>query len=175
MPFQETIKYLNSSEVQGLLLPFKTIFILLSIFFAGAISYFIYKTPEDVLNEKQKYSDFLFFNNFKKFSDTKFKKAWKKACQFLKNDLEPEYKLAVLEAYALFSDLLAERGWRGENLAVQLDSARSDKDFMFDRENLLRLSNLRESIVADKNYRLDMKGVKSLFTEIEEDIKRAEG
>jgi hypothetical protein len=174
MVLQEIIPYLNSPEVQGFLLPFKIIFILLSIFFAGAIFYFIYKTPEDVLKEKQKYSDLLFFNNFKKPSDTKFRKAWKKACQFLKNDLEPEYKLAVLEAYALFSDFLAERGWKGENLAARLDSARSDQDFMFNIGNLLRLSDLREKIVVDKNYRLDMKGVKNLFTDIEQDIKRAE-
>ena len=171
---QEIIAYLNSPEVQGLLLPFKIIFILLSIFFAGAIFYFIYKTPEEVFNERQKYSDLLFFNNFKKASDTKFKKTWKKACQLLKNDLEPEYKMAVLDVYALFSDFLAERDWRGENLAAQLDSAQSDKDFMFDRGNLLRLSNLRENIVADKNYRLDMKEVKNLFADIEKDIKGTE-
>ncbi|MFA5742591.1 MAG: hypothetical protein WCX77_02590 [Candidatus Paceibacterota bacterium] len=174
MVFQEIISYLNSSPVQGFLLPFKIIFILLSIFFAGAISYFIHKAPGDILSEKQKYSDLLFFNNFKKASDTKFKKTWKKACQLLKNDLEPEYKLAVLEAYALFSDFLAQRDWNGGSLAAQLDSARSDKDFMFDRGNILRLSNLRDNIVADKNYRLDMKEVKNLFTDIEGDIKRAE-
>lgn len=171
---QEIIKYLNSPEIQGFLLPFKIIFILFSVFSAAAISYFAYKTPEDILNEKQKYSDLLFFNNFKKKNGTKLRKEWEKACRLLKNDLEAEYKLAVLEAYSLFSNFLAGRDWRGENLSAQLDSARSDKDFMFNADKLLRLSDLKNNIVADKNYRLDIKEVKNLFADIEADIKKAE-
>ncbi|MDD4830901.1 MAG: hypothetical protein PHI77_01245 [Candidatus Pacebacteria bacterium] len=174
MAFQEIISYLNSSEVQGFILPFKIIFIFLSVFFAGAVSYFIYKVPDDFLLKKEKYSDFLSFNNFKEKNNTKLRKDWNKICGFLKNDIEADYKLAIIEAYALFSGLLAARDWTGENLAAQIESTQNDREFMFNRTNLLCLASLREKIVADKNYRLDLKEAKSLFSEIEKDIQKAE-
>lgn len=174
MVFQELIFYLNSPEAQGFILPFKIIFIFLSIVFAFAVSYFIHKSPEDFLAKKETAFNFFSYNGFKKKSDSKFRKKWNNIRRFLKNDIEAEHKIAVIEAYALFSEFLAGKDWTGENLAAQIDLAKESDDFMFNRENLLLLSNLRENIVADKNYKIGIKEVKSLFADLENDIQAAE-
>lgn len=172
--FKELIDQLQSREVQMFLFPVELGFIMVSIVLFGAFCYFVYKEGGLLAKQRKTIADARDYNknDHGKAVDGKVQKAWKKICDLLKSDSEPEYKLAVIEAETLFSDLLAKMGWEKDNLANQLASIKPGHDSPFDESELSRLASLRNEIVSDKNYKLDLKEVKHLFKELEEEIKR---
>jgi len=175
MTTAELLAIFNSPSLQRISHILEFIFILVSLTFAWLIIYFMVKTPRYGQNLKEKWDDFLYFNDFKKKDkDSKARRAWKKICTLLKNDVEAEHKLAIIEADSLFSEILTKMGFRGENLGSQLSSISASDVPSLDKTLLMRLASLRENVVCDKNYRLDMKEAKKTIAGLEKELDKLE-
>lgn len=176
MGIEELLTTLNSPSFQRISGIFAFFFITISLIFAGLIIYFMVKTPRYNNNLKEKWEDFLYFNDFKKKDKaSKARRAWKKICTLLKNDVEAEHKLAIIEADTLFSEILTKMGFKGENLGSQVSSILGPEVSSLDKMLLMRLASLRENIVCDKNYKLDMKEAKKIIAGLEKELDKLEG
>jgi hypothetical protein len=175
MTTEELLANFNSPAFQRISHTIEFIFILVSLIFAGLIIYFAVKTPRYARNFRKKLDDFLYFNDFKKKDkDSKVERAWKNICALLKNDVEAEHKFAIIEADSLFSEILTKAGFKGENLGSQLSSISASDVPSLDKTLLMRLASLRENIVCDKNYRLDIKEAKKIIAGLEKELNKLE-
>lgn len=168
---EQIINFLNSLEFQKAILPYKIAFILISIIFLAAIIYFMLKQNYLVAEKGRAIIDFLTFRGYKK-GEKQSKKKWQKILKLLEKDIEPEYKLAVLELTEMFSEIFKKMGYDAENLSEQLNIL--PKETISNMEALKKISTLRDNIVFDPNYRLNLKETKKDILNCEPILKELE-
>lgn len=140
---------ITSSELQRQFLPFKILFILVSLILAGFIFYILKRT------EWLKYQwgqDLVEFKAFKAFEAVGFVKRWERTKTRLKKGWEPEAKLAIIEADQLLDDLLKRMGYVGESLGERLKQL--DEKILPDIEQVWEAHKIRNNLVHDPNYKL---------------------
>ena len=94
---------------------------------------------------------------------------WKEVLARLESANEAEYKLAVLEADTMLVDILKRANITGENIEVQLDNVPSN--IIPNITALKNAHNLRNTIVADPDYRLSQQEARQTL-EIYENVFR---
>jgi len=167
MNLDEIISYLFSSEFQNFLLPFKIVFIVIALIFLIAIIFFVAKQELLFAEKKTKFLDFFTFKGFKK--EKGISEKWKEICRLLEKNLEPEYKLALVETDSLFFEIFQKMGYSGKNLAEQLNYIQ--KDAVVNLEEIKKLPELRNSIVYDPDYKLNLEVTKNILKSCQEALK----
>lgn len=99
----------------------------------------------------------------------KWTKKWNKIKNRLETGIESEAKLAIIEADSLLEDILKEAGYEGKTLEERLKSA--TKEVISNLEEILEARKIRDNIVYDPDYKLDLTLAKKTLSVYEETIQ----
>jgi len=112
------------------------------------------------------------FFTFRTFKTKKLTKKWKKITARLKTDNESEYKLAVIEADALFDDVLKNMGFSGESLGERLKKL--TPALLSNLEEVWQAHKIRNNIVHDSDYRLTLNQTQKTLNTFEKALSNLE-
>lgn len=142
-------KFLVSPQSSKIFFAIKIVFFIISGIFVYLIIILLFKTTW----LKRRYMENLIeIVSFKSYELAEFKKRWKKINSHLKNRLENEGKLAVIEINNLLDEVLIKLGYQGENLEEKLEKAKLD--FSLDIESLKNIYFTRNEIVQNPDFHL---------------------
>lgn len=171
MPFwlQDIIYIFTSSEIQRELFPAKVVFIFFSIVFFIAIIYFMLNSS---YLKHQFIVDFASFFSWQPASVQRILKRWKRIQKRMDSGVEHEYKLAVIEADDLLMDVLEDKGFEGETFEEVIKKVA--KISIPNLDEIMEAHKVRNLIVHDPNYKLDIDRAKHLLDIYERGIKNIE-
>lgn len=94
----------------------------------------------------------------------------KKIKKRLENEKEIEYKIAIVEASKLLEKILEKKGFRGKTLLDQLEKAGPDILPLEMLDKLLEAYQIKNNILYDPDFRLDLTKAKMTISTFEEII-----
>ncbi len=98
---------------------------------------------------------------YKSGGEKKMSKEWKKIFNRLDSQIEPEYKLAVLEADELVDGVFAKMGYSGG--AMEEKIGKMDASILPNINGILEAHKIRDNIVHDPDYKFDMEKAKQVL------------
>lgn len=98
--------------------------------------------------------DFLEFIKVRGYDTGKLEKRWQNTLKRLESPNMADWKLAVIEAEALTEEVLARMGFGGESFGDKLKKMRLEQ--LPSLENLTKAHQVRNNIVHDPDYRIDI-------------------
>lgn len=146
---EAVLAFLLSDDLQFKLLAVKIAFMAASAALVGLIIFLMSKTH---------YWDWLYlqdvnqFFTMRSFGGKKISRQWVKTLERLEKGLEPDYKLAVIEADELLDSSLKKMGYEGQTLEERLGKIPSTT--LPNVDQVTEVHSLRNSIVHDPNFRL---------------------
>ncbi|MEK7061821.1 MAG: hypothetical protein AAB957_01020 [Patescibacteria group bacterium] len=156
---KDFIYFISSPVLQDMLFPVKLIFIFFTIFFLSAIVYFManssylkYKFLEDITE----------FISYQAYGIREIANRWKKIKKRIENGAESEYKLALIEADDFLNEMLEDRGFTGKNFEELVNNA--GKIVLPNLDEILSAHEVRNSIVYDPDYKIDIDRVKEVLS-----------
>jgi len=162
----EVIHFISSANIQRSLLPIKVVFIFFGFFFLGAVIYFYIRSS---YMKYQFLQDTVEFLSWQPYGLRQINKQWRKIMQIIGAGSEKEYKLAVVQADDLLYKTLEERGYEGESFEQLLKNAREKIIPIF--SNILSAHSVRNSIIYEPDYKLDIETAKKIMDLYEKAIK----
>ena len=96
-------------------------------------------------------------------------KRWKRIIKKTQKQTEQEYKLAIIEADDFLYQILYERGYEGANFEQKIGKV--GKKILPNFKDILDSHKIRNSIVYDVDYKLDIEKAKTILTNYENAIK----
>jgi len=147
----------------------KIVFLMMGLFFFGFIIFALVKTA---WLKRIFVWDIIEFFTYRPYGKQRYLKKWKKIEAMLSKGLESEIKLAVLEADTILENTLKEMGFEGENLSARLNKV--TPDFLIDLEQVKFAHEVRNNIVSDPNYRLEISDAKNILAIYEKALKYLE-
>lgn len=135
------------------------IFISISLLFLFGIFYFISRTSW--LNFRF-FESIIEFFTYKSLGVRKIVKKWKKIKHRLKVDLEPESKLAIIEADSIFNDVLERMGFTEKAFEERVKHL--TVDLLPKIEEVIEAHKIRNNIVHDPSYRLNIEEAKRVIS-----------
>lgn len=147
--FGQILSYLLSLELQDKLLPVKIVFMAASAALIGLMIFLMSKTH---------YWEWLYlqdvgqFFTMRSFGAKKISRTWTKILGRLEKGLEPEHKLAIIEADELLDSSLKKMGYEGQTLEERLGKIPSAT--LPNVDQVSEVHRLRNNIVHDPNFRL---------------------
>ena len=168
--FRDTILYLIQRFSLNPPLFVKVIFLLFALFFLGTIIYFLKKTS---WFEKIFLQDFIEYTTFSYFGIAKSREIFHKIKERLKNQNEDEAKLAVIEADDFLNESLNKIGYnKEESLGEKLEEITID--ILPNLEEVNEVHKMRNNIIHDPAYRLDLEEAKRILSAYEKAIQNLE-
>lgn len=147
---RDFIYFISSPTLQEMLFPIKLVFIAFSGFFLFAVFYF-YRNSSYLRQEF--YQDVTEFLSWQSYGMRETVKRLKKIQKRIETGLESEFKLAIIEADDFLSQVLDEKGYKGETFEELVHSAGR---VMFPNiDEILEAHKTRNSIVYDSDFRID--------------------
>lgn len=166
MKSEEIIQFILNPQITGWLLVVKIVFLCFSSFFFGYILWGLFKTS---WLKKIFLLDLQEFLTFKPIEREKAISQWAKIKKRLESNLEPEIKLAVIEADSLVEEALKNSGYSNGNFEAILN--RLPPDFPVKIEQIRQAHKIRDNIVYDPNYKLELNEAKEVLKVYEEVLK----
>ena len=163
---KDFISFISSPDIQSELLPVKVVFILFTILFLWAIIYFYINSSYIYYHYLQGFGEFV---SSQPRGAYEINKRWKKILKRTENNSESGYKLAVVEADDLLHQVLEEKGFKGETFEELVNSS---KKTIPNVEDVLSDHVIRNSIVHDSDYKLDIEIAKRILDNYEKAIKK---
>jgi len=163
---KEIMDFISSSELQYELLPIKIGFILFILLFLGAVIYFYIKSSYVHYHILQDAAEFLYWQPS---GLREVVKRWQKIIKRIEGGGEKEHKLAIVEADDLLFKVLEEQGYEGETFEELVNSARNK--IMPNTKVILSNHAVRDSIVYNPDYQLDILVAKKILADYEKAIK----
>ena len=117
----------------------------------GLIIFFLSKTSWMKVRAIQ---DLVEITTYKPLGAKKVMKQWLKIKGRLETGLESEFKLAIIEADSILDDVLKKLGYSGESLGERLKQVKVD--ILPSLENVEEAHKIRNNIVHDPDYRLNL-------------------
>ncbi len=155
---KDFIYFISSPTLQNTLFPVKLIFVFFTIFFLSAIVYFMmnssylkYKFFEDVTE----------FISYQAYGLSEITNRWKKIKKRAESGAESEYKLALIEADDFLNEMLEDRGFTGKNFEELINNA--GKIVLPNLDEILSAHEIRNSIVYNPDYKIDLDRVKKIL------------
>lgn len=161
------IDFVNSSEIQSALLPVKIVFILFTVFFFCAIIYFYLNSSYLKTQITQNVSEFV---SWQAYGLKEVNKRWKAIIQKVQAGSEKEYKLAIVEADAYLFDELQDADISGTTFEELTETA-GVKKMLPNKQNIISAHRIRDLIVRDVNYVLDVNVAKKILDDYEKALK----
>lgn len=119
----EVISLINSPSLQNALLPFKIVFILITVFFSISIIWFLYKTS--YLKIALLWDLFEFLTQ-RPYGVIKMNKKWNEIVSLIESGGEREYRLAIIEAGEILNNIFKKRGVQGKTLEEKLNQMKTN-------------------------------------------------
>jgi hypothetical protein len=151
MTLDEVNNFLTSRELSSNLLPFKIVFILVSICFVVLIAYYVIKQVYLLMEKRRMFNDFL-----KPTFDPKTYNLsrWRQIVAALQKDDEINYKLAIINLEGMLYDILRRMSYEGKDLSEMLPEIR-DKKLFGSGEAIDALIYLSNKVKGDTAYKVD--------------------
>lgn len=153
------IYFISSPDLQNMLFPVKLVFVFFTMFFLSAVIYFMvnssylkYKFIEDTAE----------FISYQAYGLRKIANRLKKIQKRAESGVESEYKLALVEADDLLNEVLEDRGFTGENFEELINNA--GKVLLPNLDEILSAHEVRNSIVYNPDYKIDLDQVKKILS-----------
>ncbi|OGZ71152.1 MAG: hypothetical protein A2904_00845 [Candidatus Staskawiczbacteria bacterium RIFCSPLOWO2_01_FULL_33_9] len=163
---KDFIYFISSPALQDALFPVKLIFIFFTIFFLSAVVYFMmnssylkYKFLEDITE----------FISYQAYGLRAIANRWKKIQKRAETGIESEYKLALIEADDFLNEILEERGFIGNNFEELVNNA--GKAALPNLDEIFLAHEIRNSIVYNPDYKIDLEKAKKILAIYESTIK----
>lgn len=159
MDINTITQFIVSPHFSGWLLALKILFIAFSCIFLIFIFSGLLKTS---WLKWRLLADLVEFFTYRPFGVKKLTKQWLAIAARLETGLESEYKLAVIEADSTFGDVLKAMGYGGETLGERLEKVTSA--IVPNIEEVRQSHKIRNNIVHDPDYRLNLEETKKAIT-----------
>ena len=109
---KDFIYFISAPQIQDMLFPIKLVFVFCAFWFLAFVIYFMlnsswlqYKFLEDVSE----------FFSWQAYGQRELKKQWNKIKQRIESGAESDYKLAIIDADDLLTEVLDDRGYEGKD------------------------------------------------------------
>ena len=155
----DIINFILNPTLPGWVLVIKTIFILTSLVFVGLIIFALIKTT---WLKRMIIWDLQEFLTYRPFGVSKVEGKWQKIKNRLESGIESEAKLAVIEADSMLDGILNRMGFGGRTLGERLD--RLTAVSLPNIEEVRQAHKIRNNIVHDPTYRLDLEEAKKMIS-----------
>lgn len=113
--------------------------------------------------------DFVEFIRVKGYYTGKLEKKWQRIAKKLESPNMADWKLAVIEAEALTEDVLARMGFGGESFGEKLKKMKPEQ--LPSLENLTEAHQVRNNIVHDPDYKIDIGEINKIITVYEKSLQ----
>jgi len=147
----------------------KIVFIIISLaLFVGTIILFFKASwiKRRYLDNREEMS------HYKSSGEKKIFKEWQKITKGLEADIEAEHKLAVLEADGLIDTIFAKIGYSGSTMGEKLN--KMDASVLPNISGILEAHKIRNNIVHDPDYKLDLEKAKEVIGTYEQALRDLE-
>ncbi len=134
----------------GNLLVFKIISFLISAGLLALIVFFLINT-ETVSGPLDHLTDIF---GFRDISSSRALRAWKQIKKRLKSGNEKEWKLAVIEADAVFDESLKIAGYTGKTFDERLEAANHVRFFNISVEEIKQARKLKDRIASEPDFKI---------------------
>jgi hypothetical protein len=124
---------------------------LIFLFFIGVI---IISLTKGSYIKMSFWTDWVEFLKVKGYQSGKIEKRWALTAQKLESDNPADWKLAIIEAESLLEGVLARMGFGGESFGERLKKIKEEQ--MPGLNNVIQAHQVRNNIVHDPDYRLDI-------------------
>jgi len=151
MNLNHIFNFILSPTFSSWLLALKILFLVLALISLGFIIFALIKTS---WLRRLVILDWVEFFSFRPYGIRKVVKTWTKITNRLETGLEPEYKLAVIKADSILDNILNRMGFGGEALGERLNKLTVAT--LPNREQVREAHKIRNNIVHDPDYRLDL-------------------
>lgn len=158
MATEEIIQFILNPTFKGWLLAVKITFLAFSAFFLGFIIWALIKTT---WLKRIFLWDLIEFLTFRPLEKQRWIKEWEKIKKRLQSNLEAEAKLAIIEADDLLNEILKNLGYREEDLEKKLNKL--SPDLLTNLQEVRQAHKVRDDIVHDPSYKLDLKEAKKIL------------
>jgi len=165
---RDFIYFISSFAIQDQLLPAKIVFILFTLFFLVAVIYFYAKSSYLKYNFLE---DVVEFFSWQSYGSREANKHWQKIAKIIESGNESQYKLAIVEADDFLYKTLEDRGYEGDTFEELLENSR--KKMLPEFEDILFAHQIRNSIIYDSDYKLDLEVARRVLNSYEKAIKNA--
>lgn len=162
---KDFIYFISSPSIQETLFPAKVVFIFFTVFFFCAVIYFYINSSYIHYHFLQSFTDFI---SLQSFGVREINKRWKKIIKKTESGKESEYKLAIIEADDFLRQILEEKGTEEETFEELVNIS---KKIIPNFEDILSAHSIRNSIVYDSDYGLDLEKAKKILSYYENAIK----
>ena len=163
---KEYVDFASSAELQNALLPIKIVFILFTLFFAGALFYY-YRNSSYL---KYKFlQDTVEFFSWQPYGLREINKNWQKIQKRMEGGAESEWRLAVILADDFLFNTLDELGYSGETFEELLASTKRKLGTLY--EQVLSVHARRNLLVYNPDQKLDLEEAKIIMATYEKAVK----
>ncbi len=163
---RDFIYFISSPIIQDALFPIKIVFIFFTVFFFCAVMYFYINSS---YIQYQFLQDVIEFFSKETYGLRKVTKSWKKIKKRMEMGSESELKLATIEADDFLYQILQDMGYQGETFEESIQDA--SKKILFNLQDILEAHTIRNSIVYEPDYKLDLEKAKKILSIYENTIK----
>lgn len=163
---QEFIQFISSPAIQDALFPVKIVFIIFFAFFFCAVIYFYINSS---YLQNQFLQDTSEFFSRQAYGLNQISRRLKKITKKIEFGTEQEYKIAIIQADDFLFEALESRVSEGETFEELVKNAA--KTILSNKEDVLHAHQVRNTIVYDVNYTLDLEEAKKILIDYEKAIK----
>jgi len=163
---RDFIYFISNPDIQAMLFPIKLVFIAFTIFFFCAVIWFYFNSTYLKYKFLQDTTEFLSKETYGLGAMTK---NWKKIKKRAQGGTESELKLAIIEADDFLYESLQDMDYQGSTFEEMLNSP--NKKRLPDFEEILEAHQVRNAIVYEPNYELDLQQAKRILLVYENAVK----
>ncbi len=160
------IAFISSPAIQDALFPVKLVFILFTVFFFCAVIYFYLNSSYIKYQFLQDVTEFF---SWQAYGLRSIDRQWKDIIRKTDSGNEKDFKLALIEADDFLYEVLEERETNGETFEELLNSA--GKRMLPNFQDIIDAHKVRDLIVFNPDYKLDIENAKKILANYENAIK----
>lgn len=158
--------FIGSSGIQDALFPIKLVFIIFAVFFLCAVIYFYLNSSYLRYQFLQDVSEFF---SWQAYGLREVNKRWKDITERITIGSEKEYKLAVVHADDFLYQELQDAEFQGSTFEEMVKSA--GRRLLPNWQDILQAHKIRNDIVYNVDYKLDINTAKKILDDYEKAIK----
>lgn len=169
MDIRDFILYIFSPELQEELFLIKIPFIFFSVVFFIIVVFLFINSSYLKYQSLLEVAEFL---TWKSYGLRKIAKRWNRIQKRIETGAESEYKLAIIEADDFLNEILEKKAYSGETFEERVKQV--EKVQLPNLEEILEAHEMRNSIVYDPDYKLDLEQARNILKIYEKGIKNIE-
>lgn len=162
MALDDINNFLTSHQLSSALLPFKVVFIIVSILFIALIAFYVTKQYYLMAEKRRILSD---FKNPSFDLKTYTLNRWKQIIAALRKKDDINYKLAIINLESMLYDIFKELKYQGKDLNEMLPQIAEQKPIS-NPETIDALVYLANKVKVDPGYKVDPEFVEKMASEI---------